>query len=189
MNVLDIIIIATICALLAIGFFAGIGRIFAGLLAVYFSTIASAAFYQQVSDLFRDRVPNMEMSTADLLAFVILFGGLTALCFWVVTHSSRTIEHRRGRFAILDNIGGAALGIIVGALTIALTLSVTVILLGALNQSALATGNDETGALARQIQDSALVPLFLELQPTISASLQPWFPDGLPAILQPTTVS
>ena len=189
MNALDVIIIATICSLLAIGFFAGIGRILAGLLAVYFSTIASAAFYQQMSELLRGGVSNMALATGDFLAFVLLFVLLTATFFWVVSQSIRTIEHRRGRFAILDNIGGAALGIIVGALTIALTLSVTVILLGALKQSASIDGTDSAGLLVTQIQDSTLVPLFLKLQPTISTALQPWFPDGLPAILQPTPVS
>jgi uncharacterized membrane protein required for colicin V production len=155
--------------------------------AVYCATIVSASFYDSLGDSIQGGIDNMQPATADLIAFMTMMTVLVLGFYVVIAQTIRTVEHRRGRFAILDNIGGAALGIIVGVLTVALTISVTVVLLGALNQSAFANGIGNLGFIGRQVDGSALVPLFVKLQPAVVSALRPWFPDGLPAILQPPT--
>ena len=65
-----------------------------------------------------------------------------------------------------------------------MTIYVTVIILGAFNQSAVVGGDENLGALGRQIRASELVPIFLELQDPLLVAYKPWFPDGLPPILQ-----
>jgi hypothetical protein len=67
----------------------------------------------------------------------------------------------------------------------AMTLSVAVILLGAFNQASIVGGVNNLGGLGDQIRESELVPIFIKLQPTINLALRPWFPNGLPPILDP----
>jgi hypothetical protein len=59
---------------------------------------------------------------------------------------------------------------------------VVVIILGAFNRSA---GGDDFGSLGRQIRESELVPIFLKLQEPMVVAFEPWFPNGLPPILEP----
>jgi uncharacterized membrane protein required for colicin V production len=189
MNILDIVIILAVGALVVTGYFGGFGRVTAGCFAVYFSTIVAAAFYEPVGRSIGDGIGELSTATASLVAFLLLFIVMTAGFFWVIWQTFRSLANERSRFPILDNMGGAALAIVVGMLTIAMTLSVTVILLGALNQSSTVGTTQNLGALGRQIRESELVPMFLKLQPTITSSLEPWFPNGLPEILRtPPTV-
>lgn len=184
MNVLDIAIILVIAMLIMAGFFGGLGRVVAGILAVYFSTIVAAAFYRGVGDMFVDSVSEMRLATGYLMAFMVLFVVMSGAFFWGIGQTIKAVEVRRGRLAIFDNIGGATLAMVAGALAIAMTISVSVIILGAFNQSAVVNGDENLGALGRQIRGSELVPMFLKLQEPILIAYEPWFPDGLPPILE-----
>lgn len=184
MNVLDIALVASFGFLILIGFFGGIGRITAGIFAVYISSIVAAAFYDDVGNLFIDEVDAMRVETAHLLAFMTLFVILTGAFFWGIGQTIKAVEIRRGRLAIMDNVGGATLALTAGVLAIAMTISVTVIILGAFNQSAVVSGEENLGTLGRQIRGSELVPIFLKLQEPLVVAYKPWFPNGLPPILE-----
>jgi hypothetical protein len=167
-----------------VGFFGGIGRVAAGFFAVYFSSIVAAAFYDDLGNAFVNRVSDMREATADLLAFMVLFVVMTGAFFWGIGVTIKAVELRRGRFAIMDNVGGATMAMAVGAVAVAMTLSVAVIILGAFNQSAVVNGDENLGTLGRQIRGSELVPMFLKLQEPILVVYRPWFPEGLPPILE-----
>lgn len=184
MNFLDILIIIVVAVLVITGFFGGMGRVAACFFAIYFATVISAAFYDSVGEVFYNGIGHLGESTAKLSAFLLLFALLTAGFYWVIWQTLHSFARKRSKFPILDNMGGAALAIVVGMLTIAMTLSVAVILLGALSQS---SSDGETGAhgvLGHQIRDSELAPMFLKLQPTVTSAMEPWFPSGLPEILR-----
>jgi hypothetical protein len=183
MNILDIIIIAGVGALVVVGFFMGVGRVTALLVALYLATVVAASTYDGLSGSIRGGVDGMRTSTSELIAFLGLLLLFTATIYWVITFSFKTMSERGTKFAILENAGGAALGVVVGLLTVALTLSVTVILLGALTQSS-GIGSDGLGVLGQQIDGSELVPIVLKLQPGIQVAFEPWFRDELPPILQ-----
>jgi uncharacterized membrane protein required for colicin V production len=184
MNALDFALVAAFGFLILIGFFGGIGRITAGIFAVYISSIIAAAFYDDFGNLFIDEVDEMRVETAHLLAFMTLFVILTGIFFWGIGQTIKAVELRRGRFAIMDNVGGATLALTAGVLAIAMTISVTVIILGAFNQSAVVSGDEKLGTLGRQIRGSELVPIFLKLQEPLVVAYKPWFPNGLPPILE-----
>lgn len=184
MNVLDFGIILVFAILIMVGFFGGVGRVTAGFFAVYFSSIVAAAFYDGLGDIFVDQVSNMREATGDLLAFMLLLVVMSGAFFWGIGVTIKAVELRRGRFAIMDNVGGATMAMVVGALAVAMTLSVSVIILGAFNQSAVVNGDENLGRLGRQIRGSELVPMFLKLQEPILVVYRPWFPDGLPPILE-----
>jgi hypothetical protein len=184
-NLLDIVIIITVALLLATGFFTGVRRIGALLIATYFATIVAAASYTGLADVLLRYVGNISEATAHLAGFLLLLIVMGAIFYFVVSLSIKRVENRRGRLSILDNIGGAALAVVVGVLTIAMTLSVVVILAGAFNQTSIVGGVNNLGVLGDQIRESELVPIFIKLQPAINLALRPWFPNGLPAILDP----
>jgi len=184
MNVLDILLVASFGFLILIGFFGGIGRITAGIFAVYISSIIAATFYDEVGELFSDEVGEMKVETAHLMAFMTLFVILTLIFFWGIGQTIKAVELRRGRFAIMDNVGGATLALTAGVLAIAMTISVTVIILGAFNQSAVVSADENLGTLGKQIRGSELVPIFLKLQEPLVVAYKPWFPNGLPPILE-----
>jgi uncharacterized membrane protein required for colicin V production len=184
MNVLDIAIVVTFGLLILVGFFGGVGRVTAGIFAVYLSSIVAAAFYERVGNIFVDQVSDMREATGHLMAFMLLFVVLTAVFFWGIGQTIKAVELRRGRFAIMDNVGGATLALTAGALAIAMTISVSVIILGAFNQSAVMGGDENLGALGNQIRGSELVPMFLKLQEPLVVAYKPWFPNGLPPILE-----
>lgn len=149
MNVLDFAIILIFAVLIMVGFFGGVGRVTAGLFAIYFSSIVAAAFYEGLGDVFADSVSEMRQATGYLLAFMLLFTLMSAAFFWGIGQTIKAVELRRGRFAIMDNVGGATMAMVVGALAIAMTISVSVIILGAFNQSAVVNGDENLGALGR----------------------------------------
>ena len=184
MNVLDIAIVVAFGVLILIGFFGGIGRVTAGIFAVYLSSIVAAAFYERVGEIFTNQIGDMRDATGHLMAFMLLFVVLTGAFFWGIGQTIKAVEIRRGRFAIMDNVGGATLALTAGALAIAMTISVSVIILGAFNQSAVVGGDENLGALGKQIRGSELVPMFLKLQEPLVVAYKPWFPNGLPPILE-----
>lgn len=185
MNILDAIIIIVVAALVLIGFFSGVGRTVAALVSMYLGTVVAATFYDDVARRMRGGVEGMRISTSELASFLVLFVVFAVAFYWITTFSFNTVSAKRGRFVILDSVGGAALAMIVGILAIALTLSVTVILIGAVSHtSGVAIDGGEHGFLSRQIRGSELTPIVLELQPPISATFKPWFGGDLPAILQ-----
>jgi hypothetical protein len=183
MNLLDIMIILVVGSLVVVGFFIGAGRVTALLAAIYLSTIISASTYDDVARSIRQGVEGMRVSSSELIAFIGLLVLFSATIYWVITFSFRMMSEHGRKFAILENAGGAALGVVVGVLTLAMTLSVTVILLGALS-SAGSTDAGSLNALSRQIDNSELVPVVLKLQPSIQVTFEPWFRHGLPPILQ-----
>jgi hypothetical protein len=185
LNVLDFAIILTVSVLVMVGFFAGVGRVAAGFLAFYLSTIVAATFYDELAVVFTRFVNGMRDVTSELLAFLLIFIVLTAGFMWAIGVTIKAVEVRRGRLAILNNVGGAALAVIAGTLAIAVTLTVSVVILGAFNQASVQGGSEGLGAFGRQIRGSELVPVFLKLQDPITQTFEPWFPDGLPPVLQP----
>ena len=189
MNLLDLAIVALVAGLMVIGFFGGIGRIVASLLAVYLATIISAIYYDEVARSLVKRSERMRQDSAELLSFMLLFMFLAVIFFFVIGQSIKSVQVRRHRLAIFDNVGGAVLAVIGGALTLAVTLSIVVIILGAFNRSVQRTDDgtvlEQSSRLERYIDDSELVPLFLHLQEPISVTFKPWFPEGLPPILEP----
>jgi hypothetical protein len=186
MNILDAVIIITIASSVLIGFFSGARRVTTALAALYLSTLGSAITYDSVARSVRGGVEGFSVQSSEFTAFIMLFILFAVAFYWVISVSFRRVAPGHGRFAIADNVGGAALAVIVGLLTVATTLSITVILLGALSQTAgIDAVQQDNGILARQIRDSEIVPVVLKLQPPISAAFRPWFSGELPVVLQP----
>lgn len=182
MNVLDFMIIAAVGLMVGVGFFLGIGRVTSAMVALYFAAIMAATFYLPISRLIQDVVEAMNPGTSELISFLLLFFGMAILFFSVILRSFRSIA-LSGRFAILDNIGGATLGILIAGVTVALSMMVTTIVVQVLSETTAGVGTGMLGAMHDQVQTSALAPVFLRLLPVLTSTIRPWFPSGVPSIL------
>jgi uncharacterized membrane protein len=89
------------------------------------------------------------------------------------------------RFEIADNLGGAVLGVAVSVLAVTLAAMLLSILLQVLNRTVgVGDSSSLVGTVQGQIRNSKLVPVFLDLTPLFTKIIEPWFPNGMPAILR-----
>lgn len=182
LNALDIVIISTFLAVIAIGFFNGVTKVTAAILAIYFGSIVSAAFYEPVTDGALDYVVAMSERTGQLFFFVILFFVFSSAFTFLISNWLGGLTLPR-RIEIVDNVGGAALGVIVSGLAVTLAAMLLTILVQALNQTFGAGDSAMVGFFHSQINGSTLVPVFLKMSPHFVRLISPWFPSGLPPIL------
>ena len=183
MNGLDFAIVFAFIAIIGLGFFGGIARVAAAIVAIYLGSVLSAAFYDRLTDAFRDRVSSVGAQTGQLFVFCTLFLFSSAIFWWLMASGVKGLKLKR-RVEIFDNIGGAALGVGVSLLAVTLAAMMLSILLQVLNQT-IGQGGDNSlvGSMRGQIIDSKLVPVFLDLTPYFTRVIEPWFPNGIPPIL------
>lgn len=183
MNILDLLILAIFAGVIATGFFVGIGRALSAIVAIYFATVMAATFYEPLGAALERIVSGISPDTARLVGFLLLFGFAATGIGYVIIRTVESVS-ASNRFVILNNIGGAALGIIVAVVTITLSITVTVILIQALAQTTIdAADGTVLASLRSQIRGSELAPVFLNLLPYVTTIVEPWFPGGLPPIL------
>jgi len=183
MNLLDFMIFASFLSVIAVGFFSGVTKVAAGIFAIYFAAIASAAFYESIADAIRGFITSMNQQTSHLFTFVILFFTFWTFFAYLIAKWMGDLKFPR-RIEIIDNIGGAALGVLVSGLAVTLAAILLAVMLQALNQT-FGSGNGDSvvGFLHDQIENSKMVPLFLKVAPVFVRLVSPWFPRGLPPIL------
>jgi uncharacterized membrane protein required for colicin V production len=183
LNTFDVLIIGSFLAIIGIGFFSGITKVTAAILAIYFAAIVAAAFYRVVDDQVAIHIPSMGSRTGALFVFTILFFAFFTLFVIFLTRWLGDLKLPK-RLEIFDNIGGAALGVAVSGLAVTLAAMLLIVLLQALNQT---FGGDVQGSMVgtmhHQMANSELVPVFLKAAPFLERTISPWFPGGLPPIL------
>jgi len=183
-NGLDIVIMAVFMGVIGFGFFNGITKVTAAIIGIYLSTISAAAFYRPLANLARRAMPSMGLVTGEMACFFVLFLVFLVVSTTLLAHWFSDARLPR-RIQILDNLGGAALGLVVSALATTLAALALAVTLQALNQSVVGSARSPLLDLIRhQIEDSSLVPYFLRMAPWFLQILEPWFPGGLPPILR-----
>jgi uncharacterized membrane protein required for colicin V production len=183
LNGLDFAIIFAFLAIIGLGFFGGVTRVVAAIVSIYFGSIVAAAFYAELTEAARDRVYSMSLATGELVVFCSLFLISSVALWFAFAKGLQGIKFPR-RLEIADNLGGAVLGLIVSGLAVTLAAMLMSILLQVLNQTVGAGNSDSlVGSVQAQIRNSELVPVFLDLTPYLNRLLEPWFPGGVPSIL------
>jgi len=184
LNGLDFAIIFAFLAIIGLGFFGGIVRVAAAIVAIYVGSIVSAAFYDRLTDEFRQHVASVSVQMGQLFVFCALFMVSSAAIWWLLSTTIKGVKVKR-RFEIIDNLGGAMLGVAVSMLAVTLAAMLLSILLQVLNRT-VGAGDSAAlvGTVQGQIRSSRLVPVFLDLTPYFTRVIEPWFPNGLPALLR-----
>jgi uncharacterized membrane protein required for colicin V production len=185
LNGLDFAIIFAFLAIIGLGFFGGIVRVAAAIVAIYVGSIVSAAFYDRLTDEFRQHVASVSVQMGQLFVFCALFLVSSVAIWWLLSTTVKGMKIKR-RFEIIDNLGGAVLGVAVSMLAVTLAAMLLSILLQVLNRT-VGAGDSAAlvGTVQGQIRHSRLVPVFLDLTPYFTRVIEPWFPNGLPALLRP----
>jgi uncharacterized membrane protein required for colicin V production len=183
LNGLDFAIIFAFLAIIGLGFFGGVTRVVAAIVSIYLGSIIAAAFYSGLTESIRERIFSMSLATGQLVVFCSLFVISSTILWFVLAKGLQGVRFPR-RLEIADNLGGAALGLIVSGLAVTLAAMLMSILLQVLNQTVGAGSSDSiVGSVQAQIRNSELVPLFLDLTPYLNRLIEPWFPGGVPSIL------
>jgi Colicin V production protein len=182
MNLMDVLIIAMFIAIAGGGFFFGIVRTGSSMVAIYLATVIAATFYQRFGKMIQSVIGAISIGAAYFAAFVILFIAISILFSFVIITTLGPASQKR-RFAILDNLGGATVSVVIAFVAITMSLAITVIMIQAAVAASGDSSNGLMGLLRRQMDASALAPLFLRLLPMMTVAVRPWFPGGLPPIL------
>jgi hypothetical protein len=182
-NGIDYVILLSFLGIIGLGFLSGVTRVSAAILAIYFGSVFATAFYRITTDQVRHYVSTMSARTGYLFFFVLLFSFSSVFMTIMLSRWLGNVQLPR-RFEIADNVGGAALGVIVSGMAITLAAMLLSILLQAVNQTFQSGGGDSIVSWVHfQITDSSLVPVFLRMAPFFLRFISPWFPGGLPPIL------
>jgi uncharacterized membrane protein required for colicin V production len=182
-NLLDIVIVSIFLAIIGLGFINGISRVASALIAIYFGTVFACAFYRPLTDLGQRYISAMGRQTGELFFFASLLVISSTIFAIVIQRWLGDVKLPR-RIEIIDNAGGAALGVGVAVLAVTLAAMFLAIMLQALNQT-LGGSTQESAMtwLRGQLDASVLVPIFVRMTPVFTQIIEPWFPRGLPPIL------
>ena len=187
MNALDIFVMLFFGGIVLVAFMAGLGKVFSAIVGMYFGIIIAAFFYRPVAALLQKVLPTMSLTIGELTVFVVLtiafslgFGAMLARTF--------VLERFPRLFGAFNNISGGVAGIIVALLATVLASMVVTLFVQALYATTNAGAHGFMQFVQSQMQGSALVPIFLKLVPTIITPLKPWFPRGLPPLLDPSNL-
>jgi uncharacterized membrane protein required for colicin V production len=184
-NVIDIILVACFVAIIGYGFFGGVIRLTFVLLSLYLALIVGGLFYIPLGAVLAQRVVALTTQTGQLVAFLLLMGGGTAVLAISFFKTFPTMRLPRA-LASLDQIGGAAVGALAATLACVILTFVMDFFFG------MVTSTKESGieitplllSLAEQNRVSFLVRFFVDLATPIFVFILPFFPNGLPAILE-----
>ncbi|MFL5760466.1 MAG: CvpA family protein [Thermomicrobiales bacterium] len=182
-NWVDYAILLSFMVIVGFGFFGGIAKVSAAIISIYASSILAAAFYRPTTNALQRVFSNLGQTLGELITFVVLFLVFSAVLTMIVARWFTGVRLPR-RFLLVDNIGGVVLGLVLSAMALTFAALFLTVVLQALNQTVSLTGSDSVLGFARsQIRESELVPLFLRLAPLVSHAVSPWFPSGLPPII------
>jgi uncharacterized membrane protein required for colicin V production len=183
-NYVDYIILFVFMAIVGFGFFSGIAKVLAAIVAIYFSAVLAATFYRPTTDALQQIFSSMSQRMGELVVFVVLFLVFSAVFTWMAAKWTIRIKMPR-RAVLVDNLGGVALGLVLSAMTLTFAAMFLTIVLQALNHTVVLTGSGSVLGFARgQIRDSTLLPQFLRMVPVVTGAISPWFPSGIPPILE-----
>ena len=184
MNALDIFVMLFFGGIVLVAFMGGLGKVFSALVGMYFGIIVAAFFYHPVAVVLQKALPSMSLTVGELAVFVLLalafslgFGAMLARTF--------VLERFPRLFGAFNNVGGGVAGIMVALMATVLASMIVTLLLQALYATTNAGAHGFMQFIQAQMQGSTLVPIFLRLVPTFITPLKPWFPRGLPPLLDP----
>jgi len=183
-NALDILVMLLFFCIVLAAFLGGLGKVFSALVGMYFSVIIAAFFYRPVALLLQKVLPTMSLTIGELVVFVILSIGFS-LGLGAMLARTFVLERFPRLFGAFNNISGGIIGVAVAVLATVLATMITTLMVQALYATTNAGAHGFMSIVQSEMQGSMLVPVFLKLAPTLMAPIKPWFPAGIPPILDP----
>ncbi len=191
-NMLDYLLVLLLLVGTFGGVMQGIGRLLIDLLSLYIGLVASLLLYRPLGQFFRELLPAMSTSGSQALAFaflmVLIVGGLSFVGRFVSkppeekkrsgNQDLEFTENKRScrdlALRVVSQVGGLIVGFIVAVVWISLFLAVLQFLLSVGADTAVRGGAG--GNIRRQLQTSALVPIFNYVVYLIYRAVRFWLP-------------
>lgn len=178
-NWLDIVILAVLIAVIAVGFVGGFVRLVSMSIAIYLGAVIAARWYMDLTEVAHHRISGFDIHSGQFFVFGAVMLTASTVLTALISRGIGKIRFPR-RIEIADNVLGACVGLVATALSL-VPMS---LVLQALNQSVLSSsGGSLIGGAKNQIEGSAFIPFFLKLAPVFIHMMSPWFPSGVPPIL------
>ncbi len=174
---LDVVLVVMLIVSIAFGFTQGLLRQAVLLLAMYIATVLSAQYYPYLATMLGGPFHSEEAEITRAVAFVVLAVALTLPLTWLLWAAYR--QTKLPDVVMLDSLGGAALGGIIGVFSISLTL----VLLRYSMAVPLPEDSPIVYYLHMGLSKSYLQEAFHSSMPLIHATLRPWLPQGIPMVL------
>lgn len=178
MNGLDIGVVLIVLVGAVAGFLQGMLRQALALVALYLATVLASQYYTIAGNALGWFIPADAAPRASIGFLIVFFWGLLFLG-WLsrrVYPAARILS-----LGVFDNVGGAALGLVTGA--------VVVCLFATGIQFAVSVSwpsyDHARVALEEIAANSRLLPFVSAFAPTVYSTITPWFPGGVPAIIAP----
>ena len=173
----DVVLVALLMVSVAFGIRQGLIRQAVLLISMYVSTALAASYHVQLAASLVDTFPTASVEMARSVAFISIALLLSVALTWLLWIAYR--ETKLPTMFVVDAVGGSALGIIIGVIAINLLLTVA--------WYSMATpwtdANEVKHFLQTGLTESALEEMFRSPMPLITATLRPWLPAGIPALL------
>lgn len=187
MNGIDLLLTLFFGGIVALAFIGGLGRTLATVVGLYGGFVAAAFFYHPLTVAVVGLFPSLPVAMGDVIMFVLLL-----VFFTTVLSTALARSFVIGRFphwlGPVNNIAGGVVGLLVATAATVLFALVLNLAMRALDQTASLEGSRLALGLNAQLHGATLPALFLKLAPTVLATLQPWFPRGLPPLLAPANL-
>ena len=176
-NWLDLLIFFLIIMSMAVGYAQGLLRQVIGLAALYIGAILGAQYYTVISDAIRHLA--FQAGTSRFLnafSFFVILIFVSAVINWLAHDAYHSTKLQL--FPLVDQLGGALLGLVTMAVLISLALPV----INFATSEPWAWSETARQLIATGFQTSHFLPFFDEFKPLLLGALRPWLPAGLPSL-------
>ncbi len=175
-NWLDILILVLVVVGIGKGFADGLLRQIIGLAALYMGTILGAQYYAVLSGFVNFLFFNAPSKFVNAFAFFIILIAVSALTNWLVSDVYKSTKLQL--LPVVDQLGGAILGLVTPLIVLTLALPVVTFAAGEPWPYFDATRT----VVIQTLQTSRLLPIFDYFKPLILNAVGPWLPAGLPSL-------
>jgi len=175
-NALDVAIFVALAGGLMLGFRRGVIRQLLGMAAFYVALVLGAQYHRIIGGWIMSMGSGATWVIVDALSFCMLFVVVLVIFNWVgyQVYSDTRITFLRA----LDNIAGAAFGLLTMVLELIIGLSILRFMVS-VNWSEWESLRQE---VLRLFTGSTVEDVFLNAAPGLFVLIRPWLPAGLPAI-------
>ncbi len=176
-NWFDIVIIVALLAGLALGYSQGVIRQLMSLVALYIALVLATQFFRGLSQLISNILRVQPNTFTNMIAFFVIFIVAFVLINLLVKDAYRATHIRVA--PLFDHLGGMAFGLVSAWIIISVSISV---LLFAVAAQGWLQAEGLRKVLESGVTDSRLAQLTESSLPVIIATVEPWLPNGLPAL-------
>lgn len=186
MNVVDAILLVVFLIVFSLGFYAGLGRLVAGFVALLGGLIVAGIFYQSVAGQLSPFLGSPADWISDVVAFLLILFVVCGALLYSLLWSFRITPLRTRR--VLEMRGGFPAIFIVALLAVVLGFAIVTTLVQVSDWSV--TQMDVSGTrvtMGQQLDESVLARGSRRLTPYLCDATGAWMPGGEPPILRPVT--